>query len=181
MSRHFIFPREGMPRSLSHSWQARVDFWRASAAAPAWFEGPSIVILERAYKITMTFDVRGAAAGADHGGTGLRTRPRSARRAGWTRDAPTPATVSPMRRESLELGADTAPSSAARCRMASSDIAVMLLLFSSRPWRPGSSIGRTPSGLRLVGRRVRGLCGVRCVRSSRVGGLLLGCRSFLEQ
>jgi hypothetical protein len=25
------------------------------------------VILERAYKITMTFDVRGAAAGADHG------------------------------------------------------------------------------------------------------------------
>jgi hypothetical protein len=44
-----------------------VDFWRASAAAPAWFEGPSIVILERAYKITMTFDVRGAAAGADHG------------------------------------------------------------------------------------------------------------------
>ena len=125
-----------------------MDFWRASAAAPAWFEGPSIVILERAYKITMTFDVRGAAAGADHGGTGLRTRPRSARRAGWTRDAPTPATVYPMRRESLELRrADTAPSSAARCRMASSDIAVMLLLFSSRPWRPGSSIGRTPSSL----------------------------------
>ena len=53
------------------------------------------------------------------------------------------------------LRADTAPSSAARCRMASSDIAVMLLLFSSRPVWPRSS-GRTAIGLRLGDRLARG-------------------------
>src|SRR6188472_990202 len=116
----------------------------------------------------MTLDVRGAAAHTDHGVGGNRLWYSASVSSACgldSRRSDSRDSVSNVSRISLNSDAPiyTAPSSAARCRMASSDITVMLLLFSSRPVWPRSS-DRTANGLRLGGGLARGLCGGPCVR-----------------